>query len=138
MVRKRYQTLCEYNDAELKFPKPGDKIKGEHGYLQSLSFNKDIVVGRSYVTNVTADVPDGTYGYNAGVEGANTVPDVIDIKVAFSEPVVASCGMGTASAACLGALRAFWTTLQTVPLTTAGPIRSTTRAYTIGSATASA
>ena len=94
MVRKRYQTQCEYNDADLKFPKPGDKMRGEYGYLQSLSFNKDIVVGRSYVTNVTADVPDGTYGYNAGVKGANTVPDVIDIKVAFSEPVVASCGAG--------------------------------------------
>lgn len=94
MVRKRFQTHCEYNDANLKFPKPGDKMKGEFGYFQSLSYNKGLVIGRPYITNVTADVPDGTYGYNAGVEGTNTVPDVIDIKVAFSEPVVASCGTG--------------------------------------------
>ena len=32
-VRKRYQTQCEYNDADLKFPKPGDKMRGEYGYL---------------------------------------------------------------------------------------------------------
>ena len=44
----------------------GDKMRGTRGYLQSLSYNKDITVGRAYVTNVTTDAPAGTYGYNDG------------------------------------------------------------------------
>jgi hypothetical protein len=89
---------CRFVDAALKLPSPGDKMKGTFGYFQSLSFNKDIAVGRPFVTNVTSDNPSGTYGYNGGFgvrTGATSsegVPDVIDIKVSFSEPVVASCG----------------------------------------------
>ena len=41
-------------------------MRGTRGYLQSLSYNKDITVGRAYVTNVTTDAPAGTYGYNDG------------------------------------------------------------------------
>ena len=48
---------CSFVDAALKLPAPGDKMKGTFGYFQSLSYNKDIVVGRPYVTNVTSDNP---------------------------------------------------------------------------------
>jgi hypothetical protein len=72
---------------------------GSHGATQSLSYNKELVVGRAYVQNVTSDTGDRTYGYNPGY-GVNTggdnsdgVPDVLDIKVHFSEPVKASCGV---------------------------------------------
>ena len=86
---------CPFLDANTKLPAPGDKFRfpeKRSGYFQSLSHNKRLVVGRPYVTHVTADVPNGVYGYNSGVNGRNTVPDVIDVKVHYSEPVVASCG----------------------------------------------
>jgi len=89
---------CPFSDALRTLPAPGDKMKGTYGMQQSNSYNKAQVVGRAYVQNVTSDNPDGRYGYNAGygvtTGGASSegVPDVIDIKVAFSEPVVASCG----------------------------------------------
>lgn len=91
-------STCKFVDARLKLPAPGDKMRGTRGYLQSLSYNKDITVGRAYVTNVTTDAPTGTYGYNDGFGvregfGINTGnPDVVDVKVSFSEPVLASCG----------------------------------------------
>ena len=91
-------STCKFVDARLKLPKPGDKMRGTRGYLQSLSYNKDITVGRAYVTNVTTDAPAGTYGYNDGFgvrEGSVFNfgnPDVVDVKVSFSEPVLASCG----------------------------------------------
>mmetsp|Transcript_30980 Transcript_30980/g.77067 ORF Transcript_30980/g.77067 Transcript_30980/m.77067 type:complete len:442 (+) Transcript_30980:207-1532(+) len=102
---------CHFVDANLKLPAPGDKMKSTYGYYQSLSYNKDIVVGRPYVTNVTSDNPVGTYGYNAGFgvrTGASSsegVPDVIDVKVSFSEPIVASCGVNNDK----------WTTPQQYP-----------------------
>lgn len=91
-------TLCKFVDADLKLPTPGDKMKGSRGYVQSLSFNKDITVGRAYVTNVTTDAAPGIYGYNDGfgVRAGSAInfgtPDIVDIKVSFSEPVLASCG----------------------------------------------
>ena len=102
---------CKFVDAALKLPPPGDKMKGTFGYFQSLSYNKDIVVGRPYVTNVTSDNPNGKYGYNAGfgvragAVSSEGVPDVIDVKVSFSEPVVASCGKNNDK----------WTTPQQYP-----------------------
>ena len=73
-------------------------MKGSSGFVQSLSFNKDITVGRAYVTNVTTDAPPGIYGYNDGygVRAGAAInfgtPDIVDVKVSFSEPVLASCG----------------------------------------------
>ena len=89
---------CKFVDADLKLPTPGDKMKGSSGFVQSLSFNKDITVGRAYVTNVTTDAPPGIYGYNDGygVRAGAAInfgtPDIVDVKVSFSEPVLASCG----------------------------------------------
>ena len=91
-------SLCKFVDADLKLPTPGDKMKGSSGFVQSLSFNKDITVGRAYITNVTTDAPPGIYGYNDGygVRAGAAInfgtPDIVDVKVSFSEPVLASCG----------------------------------------------
>jgi hypothetical protein len=92
-------TRCHFNDAIRTLPKPGDKMTGSSGAAQSLSYNKAVVIGRAYVQNVTCDSPDRTYGYNAayGLQTGNDnslgVPDVLDIKVHFSEPIKASCGV---------------------------------------------
>ena len=98
---------CTFAAARLTLPKMGDKlgpgmahaapthareVNPAVGAVGSLSFHKNLVVGRAHIMYVTADAVDGTYGYNAGALGANSVPDVIDVKVVFSEPVVPSCG----------------------------------------------
>ena len=105
-TRVRKKNLQDFNNyfcpavvADPSLPAPGDKMRGVTGAVQSLSWNKALVVGRPYVTNVTSDNPDGVYGFNrgfgvlaGGTSAASLVPDVIDIKVSFSEAVVASCG----------------------------------------------
>jgi hypothetical protein len=94
---------CVFADADLSLPKPGDALLGSPPYAQSLSFNKDITLGRPFVVNVTARAIAGTvFGYNGGggippnerlTATRNALgPDVVEIVVAFSEPVSASCG----------------------------------------------
>lgn len=87
---------CVFASAILTLPRPGDKLSmrasEKSGAVSSLSYNKDLVIGRAHVTSVTSDSADGTYGYNDGINGVRTVADVIDIQVIFSEPVIASCG----------------------------------------------
>ena len=83
-------------------PNPGTRASPSP-YAQSLSFNKDITLGRPFVVNVTARAIAGTvFGYNGGggippnerlTATRNALgPDVVEIVVAFSEPVSASCG----------------------------------------------
>ena len=57
-------SVCKFADAALSLPRPGDKMRGVDGYFQSLAYNKDITIGRAYVTNVSSDARDGTYGYH--------------------------------------------------------------------------
>ena len=94
---------CVFADADLSLPKPGDALLGSPPYAPSLSFNKDITLGRPFVVNVTARAIAGTvFGYNGGggippnerlTATRNALgPDVVEIVVAFSEPVSASCG----------------------------------------------
>ena len=99
-------SVCKFADASLSLPRPGDKMRGVDGYFQSLAYNKDITIGRAYVTNVSSDARDGTYGYHRDEMQARDgnslaaenflplgAPDVLDLKVSFSEPVFASCGV---------------------------------------------
>lgn len=98
---------CTFAAARLDLPKPGDKLNPNSadaapthereanphiGAVGSLSYHKTLVIGRAHVIYVTANAVDGSYGYNSGALGSNTVPDVIDVKVVFSEPVVPECG----------------------------------------------
>ena len=92
-------TNCRVVNASLTLPHPRNAWKGTEGAVQSLSFNKDIVVGPAHVTRVHTDAVGGrTYGFNQGrgvyasAAVQNGQPDVVDVKVRFSEPVVASCG----------------------------------------------
>ena len=94
---------CVFADADATLPKPGDALVGVPPYAQSLMYNRDITVGRPFVVNVTARAVAGSvFGYNGGGgippnERATATrnargPDVLEIAVAFSEPVIASCG----------------------------------------------
>lgn len=94
---------CVFADADVSLPRPGDALLGVAPYAGSLSFNKDITIGRPFVVNVTARAVAGSvFGHNGGggvppnerLTATRNVfgPDVLRIVVSFSEPVVGSCG----------------------------------------------
>lgn len=94
---------CVFADADVSLPRPGDALLGVAPYAGSLSFNKDITLGRPFVVNVTARAVAGSiFGHNGGggvppnerLTATRNVrgPDVLRIVVSFSEPVLASCG----------------------------------------------